>query len=81
VGSVLPLRQVGEQRVIGLRLPARLTAQELRGLQAGTLAVGRALWASSDSAKGGRERWVPVLSRTGISVAVDRIRWSRMSKT
>jgi integrase/recombinase XerD len=52
---------VRERRVIFLGLCAGLRNAELRGLQGRHFTRGGFVWVSADIAKGGRERWVPVI--------------------
>ena len=58
-----------EQRVIVIGVCAGLRSQELRGLQGRHFARPGWVWVSSDIAKGGRERWVPVLPDMELVVA------------
>jgi len=60
---------VRERRVIFLGLCAGLRNAELRGLQGRHFARDGFLWVSADIAKGGRERWVPVISDLALIVA------------
>ena len=53
---------VRERRAIFLGLCAGLRNAELRGLQGRHLARDGFVWVSADIAKGGRERWVPVIA-------------------
>lgn len=53
---------VRERRVIFLGLCAGLRNAELRGLQGRHFARTGFVWVSADIAKGGRERWVPVIA-------------------
>jgi integrase len=50
-----------ERRAIFLGLCAGLRNAELRGLQGRHFARAGLVWVSADIAKGGRERWVPVI--------------------
>lgn len=60
-----------ERRVIYIGLLAGLRNQELRGLQRRHFERPGAVWVSPDIAKGGRERFVPVLAE--LEPVVDRI--------
>jgi integrase/recombinase XerD len=61
-----------ERRVIYLGLFAGLRSQELRGLQGRHFEREGLVWISKDIAKGGRPRWLPVLSE--LQPVVDEIR-------
>src|ERR671923_291801 len=50
-----------ERRVIFLGICAGLRNQELRGLQGRHFERPGWIWISGDIAKGGRERWIPVI--------------------
>ncbi len=60
-----------ERRVIYIGLLAGLRNQELRGLQRRHFERAGAVWVSADIAKGGRERFVPVLAE--LEPVVERI--------
>lgn len=60
---------VRERRVIFLGLCAGLRNAELRGLQGRHFARDGFVWVSADIAKGGRERWVPVIADLELVVA------------
>ncbi len=72
-GEVVALMQAcsneRERRVIYLGLLAGLRNQELRGLQRRHFERPGAVWVSDDIAKGGRERFVPVLDELELVVA------------
>jgi integrase len=55
-------RTTRERRVIFIGVLAGLRNQELRGLQRRHVERVEAIWVSCDIAKGGRERFVPVLA-------------------
>jgi site-specific recombinase XerD len=65
-GEVLALltaaRGTRERRVIFLGLCAGLRNAELRGLQGRHFARPDLIWVSAEIAKGGRERWLPVIA-------------------
>jgi site-specific recombinase XerD len=58
-----------ERRTIYLGICAGLRNQELRGLQGRHFARPGYVWVSQDIAKGGRERWVPVIPDLAAVVA------------
>jgi integrase/recombinase XerD len=61
--AVLQVAQgIRERRAIFLGLCAGLRNAELRGLQGRHFARDDFVWVSADIAKGGRERWVPVIA-------------------
>jgi site-specific recombinase XerD len=62
-------RSERERRVIHIGLLAGLRNQELRGLQRRHFERPGAVWVSADIAKGGRERFVPVLAELEPIVA------------
>jgi integrase/recombinase XerD len=63
---------VRERRAIFLGLCAGLRNAELRGLQGRHFARSGFVWVSADIAKGGRERWVPMI--TDLEPVVAEIR-------
>lgn len=68
---------LGERRerwAIFLGICAGLRNAELRGLQGRHFRRGRFVWVSADIAKGGRERWVPVLG--DLEPIVREIEWA-----
>jgi integrase/recombinase XerD len=67
-----------ERRVIYLGLFAGLRSQELRGLQGRHFEREGLIWISKDIAKGGRPRWLPVLSE--LQPVVDEIRANTRSR-
>lgn len=62
-------RTVRETRLIRLGCCAGLRNQELRGLQLRHFKRPGAIWVSPDIAKGGRERYIPVIAELGDVVA------------
>ncbi|HEV3094052.1 MAG TPA: tyrosine-type recombinase/integrase [Solirubrobacteraceae bacterium] len=60
---------VRERRAIFLGLCAGLRNAELRGLQGRHFQRDGFVWVSADIAKGGRERWVPVIADMELVVA------------
>lgn len=69
VAVLLAARGVRERRVIFLALCAGLRNAELRGLQGRHFARPGLVWVSGDIAKGGRERWVPIIPDLDAVVA------------
>lgn len=65
-------RGTRERRAIFLGLCAGLRNAELRGLQGRHFSRTGLVWVSADIAKGGRERWVPVI--LDLAPIVDEIR-------
>lgn len=65
-------RGTRERRVIFLGLCAGLRNAELRGLQGRHFSRHGLVWVSADIAKGGRERWVPVIP--DLALVVEGIR-------
>jgi integrase len=65
-------RGTRERRAIFLGLCAGLRNAELRGLQGRHFSRSGLVWVSPDIAKGGRERWVPVIP--DLAAVVDEIR-------
>jgi integrase/recombinase XerD len=63
-----------ERWAVHLGICAGLRNQELRGLQGRHLARPGSIWVSADIAKGGRERWVPILPELEPVVAEIRAR-------
>lgn len=63
-----------ERRAIDLGILAGLRSAELRGLQGRHFRRPGFVWVSSDIAKGGRERWVPVLPELAST-------WTEISRT
>jgi integrase/recombinase XerD len=63
---------IRERRAIVLGLCAGLRNAELRGLQGRHFARSGFVWVSADIAKGGRERWVPVIA--DLEPVVEEIR-------
>jgi site-specific recombinase XerD len=61
-GLLAAARGVRERRAIFLGVCAGLRARELRGLRGRHFERPGWVWVSPDIAKGGRERWVPVLA-------------------
>lgn len=61
-----------ERRAIYLGLCAGLRSAELRGMKGRNLERAGVVWVSADIAKGGRERWVPVLEE--LQPVVEEIR-------
>lgn len=68
------LRERREARAIHLGILAGLRNAELRGLQGRHFQRPGFVWVSADIAKGGRERWIPVLSE--LEPIVADVRWS-----
>jgi integrase len=62
VTTLAAARGVRERRAIFLGLCAGLRNAELRGLQGRHFEREGFVWVSADIAKGGRERWVPVIA-------------------
>ncbi len=62
-------RTVYERRIVHIGICAGLRNAELRGLRGANLARRGYVWVSADIAKGGRERWVPVLAELELTVA------------
>lgn len=70
-------RSIRERRAIHLGICAGLRNAELRGLQGKHFTRGGFVHVSADIAKGGRERWVPVLDELAPVVAdiIETVAW------
>lgn len=69
IGIMGAAHSVMERRAIYLGVCAGLRNAELRGLQGRHFWRSGAIWVSADIAKGGRERWIPVVDELAPIVA------------